>query len=221
MPALRPLVLVIKTLVAQHGLNNQAACGIGSYAITCMCIYFLNANPFQRPPAYFTTPYVSESLGTLLSDFFWHFSNNFPFSTSVISPIDGKLYLNPNTGPEVFLNTGMMTVRCLVHPENNVAQSVDQRTLEGIISIFQMACHEILKSTVGDRTILGKIVAVDKKALKFRSKIRLMMDRESLDDAATGLKRRAKAKKKIHNPGELGLAGPRSTGCRSSAFNSF
>ncbi|KAF8346050.1 hypothetical protein F5887DRAFT_962362 [Amanita rubescens] len=208
MPALRPLVLVLKTLVAQHGLNNQAACGIGSYAITCMCIYFINANPFQRPPAYFANPYASQSLGTLLSDFFWHFSNNFPFSTSVVSPIDGKLYPNPE--PEVSLNTGMMTgvqkrmtVLCLAHPVNNVAQSVDQGTLEALISIFQKACHTILKSTVGDRTILGKIVTVDKNALKFRSKIRLMMDRESLDDEATGLKRKAKVKKNPAIEGDL------------------
>lgn len=105
----------------------------------------------------------------------------------------------------------------LIPQENNVAQSVDQRTLEALIGIFQKACHDILKSTVGDKTILGKIVTVDKKvrvrpykqllilkgctlqALKFRSKIRLMMDRESLEGAATGLKRRASSKGK-RNP---------------------
>ncbi len=109
----------------------------------------------------------------------------------------------------------------LIPQENNVAQSVDQRTLEALISIFQKACHQILKSTVGDRTILGKIVTVDKnvsiqpykqllilkgctlQALKFRSKIRLMMDRESLDGAATGLKRRAKVKKNPATEGDL------------------
>jgi non-canonical poly(A) RNA polymerase PAPD5/7 len=41
MPALRPLVLVIKAFLTQRGLGSAANSGLGSYAIICMCIAFL------------------------------------------------------------------------------------------------------------------------------------------------------------------------------------
>jgi non-canonical poly(A) RNA polymerase PAPD5/7 len=49
MPALRPLVLVLKTLMTKHGLQNPASYGMSSYAIACMCIYFLKVR--RLPPS--------------------------------------------------------------------------------------------------------------------------------------------------------------------------
>ena len=129
------------------------------------------ANPFQRQPGYFATPYVSESLGTLLCDFLWHFSIEFPFSTAVMSPRDGKLYSKVEL--EGWSSPSVMNVQCLVHPgmfikfdfnvflipqDNNVTEFVNQRTLETLIGIFRTACHDILRSTLDDKTILGKVV---------------------------------------------------------------
>lgn len=41
MPALRPLVLVLKGFLSRRDLNNAGKCGLGSYALICMCISFL------------------------------------------------------------------------------------------------------------------------------------------------------------------------------------
>lgn len=41
MPALRPLVFVIKALLSHKGLNSPANGGLGSYAIICLVICFL------------------------------------------------------------------------------------------------------------------------------------------------------------------------------------
>lgn len=67
MPALRPLVLVLKALVAKHGLNNP---GIGSYAITCMCIYFLKVRRFPPSSGYPLSPeYIGEPVPTTAEGF--------------------------------------------------------------------------------------------------------------------------------------------------------
>ncbi len=41
MPELRPLVLVMKGLLARSSFNDPAYGGLGSYAVVCMCISFL------------------------------------------------------------------------------------------------------------------------------------------------------------------------------------
>lgn len=44
MPALLPLVLVIKGFLLQRSLNDASKGGLGSYAIICMCISFLQVS---------------------------------------------------------------------------------------------------------------------------------------------------------------------------------
>lgn len=46
MPALRPLVLVLKSLLKQRKLNSAASSGLSSYAATCMAISFLQVYGF-------------------------------------------------------------------------------------------------------------------------------------------------------------------------------
>ena len=41
LPALRPLVLVLKAYMAVQNLNSPAFGGLGSYALICMIITFL------------------------------------------------------------------------------------------------------------------------------------------------------------------------------------
>lgn len=41
MPALRPLILLVKTFLARRGLNSAATGGLGSYAATLLIISFL------------------------------------------------------------------------------------------------------------------------------------------------------------------------------------
>ena len=46
MPALRPLILVVKGFLSQRGLNDASKAGLGSYAVILMCISFLQAFVF-------------------------------------------------------------------------------------------------------------------------------------------------------------------------------
>jgi non-canonical poly(A) RNA polymerase PAPD5/7 len=46
MPALRPLVLVLKSFLKQRKLNSAATSGLSSYAVTCMVISFLQVRYF-------------------------------------------------------------------------------------------------------------------------------------------------------------------------------
>lgn len=54
MPALRPLVLVAKGFLRQRGLNDAAKGGLGSFALVCLCIHFLQVypSPLSPPPAH-------------------------------------------------------------------------------------------------------------------------------------------------------------------------
>ena len=99
----------------------------------------------------------------------------------------------------------------LIPQGNNVAMFVNEKAVETLIAIFRMACHEILKSTLEDKTILGKIITFHKnvsswsyttvdtqckftlQALKFRWNTRKMMDREGLDSSVAALLWRAKS----------------------------
>ena len=46
----------------------------------------------------------------------------------------------------------------LIPQENNVAMFANEKAVEKLITIFRTACHDILRSTLDDRTILGKII---------------------------------------------------------------
>ena len=46
MPALRPLILVVKNYLVLHDLNSAATSGLSSYSVICMCINFLQVRHF-------------------------------------------------------------------------------------------------------------------------------------------------------------------------------
>ncbi|KAF8641220.1 hypothetical protein AX17_000854 [Amanita inopinata Kibby_2008] len=175
MPALRPLVLIIKALVSQHGLNDPAIAGLGSYPIICLCIYFLKANPSQRPQSFLDNPLGTESLGILLTDFLWFFTN-LSYTTLYVSARDGKLYPKEPSGWLNSANPNRLSVQCLVHPENDVSKPVGKRQVTEIIKVFKKALANILQSTPDDRTILGQFIGVDELVLRFRTQIRELVD---------------------------------------------
>lgn len=129
MPALRPLVLVMKAFLAQRGLGSAASSGLGSYALTCLCIAFLKVrsslflnylgsfsqlNPGNRPPKYIDDPLETQSLGTLLTDFFVFYGNDFPYKTHFISAKEGRII--PKAGEE-WINSksdDRFVIRCLM-----------------------------------------------------------------------------------------------------------
>lgn len=133
MPALKPLVLIVKGFLATRGLNNAAASGLGSYAAICICISFLQVrsclslslhelisdfqlNPGNRPSEFINKPTESESLGTLLMDFMHYYGVDFPYATSYISVTEGKLLLKESAEWITNKNPEALAVQCLLRP---------------------------------------------------------------------------------------------------------
>ncbi len=103
MPALRFLVLCLKSLLTRHGLNAASGGGLSSYGVICLAISFLQLNPMQRPAAFIERPLESDSLGVLLVDFLEYYGNRFDYETAVVSVAQGKVltkeekeWVNPN-----------------------------------------------------------------------------------------------------------------------------
>lgn len=89
MPAVRPLVMLIKALLEQHGLHSAQSSGLSSYCVICMVISFLQVrsshsvsiyglsssnvggqvNPMQRSQNWIENPIASKSFGWLFLDF--------------------------------------------------------------------------------------------------------------------------------------------------------
>ncbi|GLB43674.1 putative cid1 family poly A polymerase [Lyophyllum shimeji] len=160
MPALRPLILVIKGFLRQRKLNDASKGGLGSYPLACLCIHFLQTNPGKRPQEYIDKPFETESLGFLLTDFMFYYGFEFPHATSCISVYHGKLIPKPEP-------SDMLCVRCPRNPENNISKSIHKA--EAFLRIFKEAYATILQLNLADQNMLGQIVAVNQKFLDERA----------------------------------------------------
>ncbi|KAJ7054681.1 Nucleotidyltransferase, partial [Mycena amicta] len=169
MPALRPLVLVVKAFLAQRGLNNPAHGGLGSYAVICMCKpslilgsqlypYIFQLNPSQRPAEYITKPMVNESLGALLADFLFYYGLHFPYATSYISVTLGKLL--PKESAEWINNKtpNALAIQCLVDPTNDVGKATNQ--IEAVRKAFKDAYATMLRLSEEDESVLAPLIAL-------------------------------------------------------------
>jgi DNA polymerase sigma len=81
-----------------------------------MTISFLQLNTAKRPKEFVDKYMESESLGTLLMDFFLYYGKMFPYRTHYISVSEGKLcaknqadWINDNP-------SNRLAVQCLVKP---------------------------------------------------------------------------------------------------------
>ncbi|KAJ7360862.1 Nucleotidyltransferase [Mycena albidolilacea] len=158
MPALRPLILTVKAFLSQRNLNSAAHSGLGSYAVICMCISFLQLNPSKRPPDYIDKPMETESLGALLADFMFYYGIEFPYTTSYISPSEGKLL--PKESAKWITNKvpDGLAIQCLINPENDVGKSAGR--LEAIRNAFKAGYATILQLSLTNASLLGPLVSL-------------------------------------------------------------
>ncbi|KAJ7292560.1 Nucleotidyltransferase [Mycena rebaudengoi] len=161
MPALRPLILIIKGFLSQRNLNNAAYGGLGSYAVTLMCISFLQLNPSKRPQDYIDKPMETESLGALVTDFMFYYGLEFPYATSYISVTEGKLL--PKASAEWITNKvpDALVIQCLLTPGNDVGKSAGR--LDAIRGAFKSGYATILQLTLEDASLLGPLVSLNQK----------------------------------------------------------
>ncbi|KAH9854339.1 hypothetical protein C2E23DRAFT_867398 [Lenzites betulinus] len=161
-PALRYLVMTLKSLLSRHGLNSASSSGLSSYALILLTLSFLQLNPAGRPAAYIDQPLESESLGVLLTDFLEYYADEFPYETSYVSVTEGKLmskedkgWVNPN-------NPEKVSIECLLNPDNDVGRPTSK--IRKIRALFRDARALVqaypFDPASSSHNILGTIVGV-------------------------------------------------------------
>ncbi|CAL1705450.1 unnamed protein product [Somion occarium] len=90
LPALRPLVLIIKSFLSQRSMNEVFTGGLGSYSIVCLAISFLQMHPKIRRGEIDPT----KNLGVLMMEFFELYGCYFNYEEVGISLRDGGSYYN-------------------------------------------------------------------------------------------------------------------------------
>lgn len=90
LPALRSLVLIIKSFLSQRSMNEVFTGGLGSYSIVCLAISFLQMHPKIRRGE--IDP--SKNLGVLVMEFFELYGRYFNYNEVGISLHDGGTYYN-------------------------------------------------------------------------------------------------------------------------------
>ena len=116
MPALRYLVLALKSLLTRRRLNSASSSGLSSYGLICLTISFLQLNPKGRPAEYIEKPLESQSLGTLLMDFLQYYADAFPYETSYVSVTQGKVLLKADKGWTNESRPESLCIECLLNP---------------------------------------------------------------------------------------------------------
>ena len=116
MPALRYLVLCVKSLLSRHNLNTASSSGLSSYGVILLAISFLQLNPLKRPAAYLEQPMQNESLGVLLTDFLDYYGNLFDYAGSVVSVSQGKVLSKAEKGWDGLKNRQSLCVECMLNP---------------------------------------------------------------------------------------------------------
>nr|GAT47969.1 nucleotidyltransferase [Mycena chlorophos] len=184
MPCLRPLVLAVKTFLSQRGLSNPAVGGLGSYAITCMVLSFLQLNPSGRPTDYLEKPMANQSLGMLFSDFLFYYGLKFPYTTSYISVTSGKLLPKESAqwitvAPD---SPAALVIQCLVNPENDVTRPTFR--IDEVREAFKVAFATILALPVKDESLLGSLLSLRESKLQEREHIHALVDSGTLSSGS-------------------------------------
>jgi non-canonical poly(A) RNA polymerase PAPD5/7 len=179
MPALKPLMFVLKALLIQRSLNTPATGGLGSYALALMVISFLQVgvsvhvrsfpdslltifqmNPHQLPSENITSPIENESLGHLLLSFLRFYADEFQYSTYSISCDDGLLE-KESLGWYDAQHPSKLSIRCLVNKDNDVARSVGK--IDQVRKLFAEAFERLNLLESATSNMLGLIVGFSRK----------------------------------------------------------
>ncbi|ORY25169.1 hypothetical protein BCR39DRAFT_471705 [Naematelia encephala] len=89
-PGSRQLIMVIKSFLSQRSMNEVFTGGLGSYAVICMVISFLQVHPQLRS----SQMDAEKNLGTLLVEFFELYGRNFNYDYVGLSIRRGGFYFD-------------------------------------------------------------------------------------------------------------------------------
>ncbi|THH11622.1 hypothetical protein EW145_g562 [Phellinidium pouzarii] len=148
-PALRPLIHAVKAFLSLRGLNDASQSTLSSYAITIMCISFLQRNPSRRPQEFLDNPLENKALGILLMDFFGHYGHDFSYATHYVSATEKEVLTKKSKNWEQ-KGSAVLAVHCgkigLIveafkqahHTLQNVPDTPDYRTSSLLSHIYEI-----------------------------------------------------------------------------------
>ncbi|KAI4523246.1 Nucleotidyltransferase [Schizophyllum commune Loenen D] len=177
MPALRPLLFVLKRFLGQRDLGNAAKSGLGGYGLMCLIVAFLKNNPQGRPQSYINSPLEERSLGILLQDFMEFYGTVFDYESLYIAPEEGAYH--PKEEGEEWIGdlekaANRLVIECPVTPGHDVARSAG-RTAQ-IVDAFAAGLAIIQEVKLADETILGALIGVPQKVIDRRVSLRHLVD---------------------------------------------
>lgn len=141
LPALRSLVLVIKSFLSQRSMNEVFTGGLGSYSIVCLVISFLQMHPKIRRGE--IDP--SKNLGVLVLEFFELYGCYFNYYEVGISLRDGGTYFNK--AQRGWLDYGQPKLLSIEDPGDSCESALDIVPL-AILTMLNLA-NDISRGSYG------------------------------------------------------------------------
>lgn len=197
-PALRPLLLVVKCILHQRGLNDVYTGGLGSYAILLMLVSHLQMAAYNFPK-------TKSNLGTQLQQFFELYGEMWNPCLSGIQIRDGGMYYDKF---ERFGSTPFETSRFSIEDPNDATNEVARNSFgtAKIRAAFQSASRCLLRWRRDDAstspTPLGALIFTEYDFLKRR---RVVI--EDLERQGVCVLRESVGEGLTYNTDEMGAAG--------------
>ncbi|KAG5370021.1 Poly(A) RNA polymerase protein 1 [Yarrowia sp. C11] len=148
MPALRPLVLIVKQFLSSRRLNEVFTGGLGGFSVICMVYSFL----IQHPRISTGDISPMDNLGVLLIEFFELYGVNFNYERVALN-MDGSCgYLSKRLYPDlVGRNPFAVAIRDPDDHENNISQGTFnmrniKRAFSGAFQLLSGKCLEMNKT---------------------------------------------------------------------------
>ncbi|XP_006453908.1 hypothetical protein AGABI2DRAFT_189248 [Agaricus bisporus var. bisporus H97] len=185
MPALKPLVLIIRGALSQRGLNDASQHSLSSFAIVCMCVFFIQKNPYGISKSHLANPKGSKSLFAVLHGFLEYYSRGIPFEDSYISLMRGKLVKKPKKGKSRLIHRRCqknLVIQCPTDFARNVTASLSLENFEKIRLVFGKALEKIRNAGITDRNILGSLVSVDQRFVEHRRRVKELVQTGQLSE---------------------------------------
>nr|VWP00205.1 2-oxoisovalerate dehydrogenase subunit alpha (EC (Branched-chain alpha-keto acid dehydrogenase E1 component alpha chain) [Ganoderma boninense] len=154
LPALRSLVLIIKSFLSQRSMNEVFTGGLGSYSIVCLAISFLQMHPKVRRGE--IDP--SKNLGVLVMEFFELYGSYFNYQEVGISLRNGGSYFNKREkGWFDYRESRLLSIEDPGDPANDISRGSYnfarvRTTLAGAFGIMTAAAYAQASIVAARRT---------------------------------------------------------------------
>lgn len=198
LPALRSLVLIIKSFLSQRSMNEVFTGGLGSYSIVCLAISFLQMHPKVRRGE--IDP--SKNLGVLVMEFFELYGSYFNYQEVGISLRNGGSYFNKREkGWFDYREPRLLSIEDPGDPSNDISRGSYnfarvKTTLTGAFGIMTAAAYAQASIVTARRTgravrlrpttdpeemsILASVMGVTQETINHRRVVQEVYDRQIL-----------------------------------------